>query len=207
MTNAGRTATVALVAAMGLMVTGQANAQDELTAGNPRAAADSEAPGLTIQLQLLNDANVPADILESARQQLSAIYARAGIELIRHDTPAAAPSALRFAAKIVPHSLGYGRDKPHVMGAAPGETRGTLVYVFFGRVEKFARSQRVLSSTMLAHVIAHEIGHLLLPKGWHSERGLMRDTWDRAQVDHAVRNELTFTKDEIRTIRADASFR
>jgi hypothetical protein len=173
----------------------------------PRAAADSEAPGLTIQLQLLNDANVPADILESARQQVSAIYARAGIELIRHDTPAAAPSALRFAAKIVPHSLGYGQDKPHVMGAALGETRGTLVYVFFGRVENFARSQRVLSSTMLAHVIAHEIGHLLLPKGWHSDRGLMRGKWDRAQVDNAMRGTLTFTPDEIRTIRADASFR
>ena len=173
----------------------------------PRAAADSEAPRLTIQLQLLNDANVPADILESARQEVSAIYARAGIELIRHDTPAAAPSVLRFAAKIVPHSLGYGHDKPHVMGAALGETRGTIVYVFFGRVERFARSQRVLNSTMLAHVIAHEIGHLLLPKGWHSERGLMRGKWDRAQVDNAMRGKLTFTPDEIRTIRADALLR
>lgn len=173
----------------------------------PRAAADSETPRLTIQLQLLNDANVPADILESARQQVSAIYARAGIELIRHDTPAAPRSALRFAAKIVPHSLGYGHDKPHVMGAALGETRGTIVYVFFGRVEHFARSQRLLSSTMLAHVIAHEIGHLLLPKGWHSERGLMRGKWDRAHVDNAMRGTLTFTPDEIRTIRADASFR
>ena len=59
MTNAGRKATVALVAAMAMMVAGQANAQDEPTAGNPRAAADSEASRLTIQLQLLNDANVP----------------------------------------------------------------------------------------------------------------------------------------------------
>jgi hypothetical protein len=117
------------------------------------------------------------------------------------------PAALRFAVKIVPHSLHYAHDKPHVMGVALKETRGTMVYVFFGRVEHFARAHRIRSSTMLAHVIAHEIGHLLLPKGWHSDRGLMRGTWDRAQVDNAVRGGLTFTTDEIRIIRSDASFR
>ena len=173
----------------------------------PRAAADSETPRLTIQLQIVNDANVPADILESAQQRVSTIYARAGIELVGHDTQPAAPSALRFAVKIVPHSLHYGHDKPDVMGAALRETRGTIVYVFFGRVERFARAQRVLSSTMLAHVIAHEIGHLLLPKGWHSDRGIMRGKWDRAHVNDAVRGGLTFTTDEIRIIRAHASFR
>ena len=162
---------------------------------------------LTIQLQLLNDASAPADVLSAARHELVGIFARAGIQIVWHDETSAAPPAYRFAVKIVPHSLNYGHAKPHVMGVALRETRGTIVYVFFGRVEGFARAHRIPNGTFLAHVIAHEVGHLLLPRGWHSQRGLMRGTWDRAQVEGAVRGELTFTPDEIRTIRADASLR
>jgi hypothetical protein len=162
---------------------------------------------LTIQLQLINDANVPADVLDAARHEVAAIYARAGMKVVWDESTADVPPVLRFAVKIVPHSLGYGDAKPHVMGVALRETRGTLVYVFSGRVEYFARAQRIRNGTMLAHVIAHEIGHLLLPKGWHSRRGLMRGTWDRAQVEDAARGALTFTPDEVRIIRADLPFR
>jgi hypothetical protein len=161
---------------------------------------------LTVQLQILNDANVPADVLSAAQHEVVGIFARAGIEIVWHDAPGAAPSALRFAVKIVPHSLHYGDTKPHVMGVALSGERGTMVYVFYGRVDDLARTQRVRTGTMLAHVIAHEVGHLLLPKGRHSQSGLMRGSWDRTQVEAAARGALTFTPDEIRTIRADASF-
>jgi hypothetical protein len=160
---------------------------------------------LTVQLLIVNDAHVPADVLSAARQEAVGIFARAGIEIVWHDEAADAPAAYRFAVKIVAHALDYAGAKPHVMGVALRETRGTLVYAFFGRVSDFARAQRIPSSTMLAHVIAHEVGHLLLPKGWHSERGLMRGKWDRAQVETAVRGELTFTPEEIRSIRTEAS--
>ena len=116
-------------------------------AGNPRAAADTEVPRLTIQMQLLGiTPTSPADILESARQQVTAIYARAGIELIRHDTPAAAPSALRFAAKIVPHSLSYGHDKPHVMGAALAWKRVEPSCTCSSDGSKISRARNVFSA-------------------------------------------------------------
>jgi hypothetical protein len=139
---------------------------------------------LTVQLLIVNDANVPADVLSAAKHEAVDIFARAGIA-------------------IVPNALSHLNAKPHVMGAALRDTHGaigTIVYAFFGRIHDFARVKRVSGGTMLAHVIAHEVGHLLLPKGSHSERGLMRGTWDRAQVENAVRGELTFTPEEIRTI-------
>jgi hypothetical protein len=162
---------------------------------------------LTIQLQIINDANVPSDVLDGVRHEVAAIYARAGIAVVWDDATTDVRPVLRFAVKIVPHSLGYGDAKPHVMGVALRETRGAIVYVFSGRVEYFARVQRISNGTMLAHVIAHEIGHLMLPKGWHSQRGLMRGTWDRAQVDAAARGALTFTPDEVRTIREELPIR
>jgi hypothetical protein len=166
------------------------------------------AIALCLTIQLLNDANIPTDVLAEVRDELRAIYARAGIEVQWHNEPSDATPSRRLAVKIVPQSFGAATAKPHVMGIAPGEQPGgTLVYVFYDRVEQFARAKRVLSSTMLAHVIAHELGHLLLPKGWHSRRGLMRGTWDLAQVSAAARGQLTFTREEIRTISADLSSR
>ena len=158
---------------------------------------------LAVQLLIVNDAHVPADVLSAAKHEAAAIFARAGIAVIWYDEAPGAPAEYRFAVKIVPNALSHLHAKPHVMGAALREPRGaagTIVYAFFGRIDDFARGQRVSAGTMLAHVIAHEVGHLLLPTGSHSERGLMRGTWDRAHVDNAVRGELTFTPEEIQTI-------
>ena len=49
--------------------------------------------------------------------------------------------------------------------------------VFFDQVEAHAERHHVEISRLCGFVIAHEIGHLLLPAG-HSERGVMRATWD-----------------------------
>ena len=57
------------------------------------------------------------------------------------------------------------------------------------------------ASQLLGHVIAHEMGHLLLPSGAHSAAGLMRPIWDLAQVQAADQGALTFTPDQAGLIR------
>ena len=54
---------------------------------------------------------------------------------------------------------------------------------------------------MLAHVMAHEVGHLLLPHG-HSATGLMRANWDAADLRRAVYRQLNFTAEQAELIRA-----
>ena len=58
------------------------------------------------------------------------------------------------------------------------------------------------ASQLLGHVMAHELGHLLLPHGAHSAAGLMRPALDRAQVRAAIAGLLTFTPDQAALIRA-----
>ena len=77
-----------------------------------------------------------------------------------------------------------------------------IAQVFFRRVEEFARIYRVDLSTMLGHVIAHEVGHLLMPTNAHSPTGLMRGVWDDAQVRDAAGGALTFTDGQAEKIRA-----
>ena len=53
---------------------------------------------------------------------------------------------------------------------------------------------------VLAHAMAHEIGHLLLPYG-HSATGLMRAEWDRKDLRLAVHGRLNFTAEQATLIR------
>jgi hypothetical protein len=102
------------------------------------------------------------------------------------------------------------------LGATPStrEYRGLLAYVFYNRVERVARmylntSRRrgnydIDNVIMLAHAMAHEVGHLLLPYG-HSATGLMRAEWDAQDLRLAVRGQLKFTVQQAAVIRARLS--
>ena len=99
------------------------------------------------------------------------------------------------------------------LGGAVGtrEYRGRMAYVFYKRVERVARTylntsrRRGTSDTdnviVLAHAMAHEIGHLLLPYG-HSATGLMRADWDAKDMRLAVHGRLNFTSEQAELIRA-----
>jgi hypothetical protein len=106
--------------------------------------------------------------------------------------------------KISAQVLGYGRAASQVMGAARRTTNGPVAHVFFQQVHDFTRIYHVDLSTMLGHVMAHEVGHLLLPTYSHSPTGLMRGEWDRSQVKDAVQGALTFTDGQAQKMAASA---
>jgi hypothetical protein len=56
----------------------------------------------------------------------------------------------------------------------------------------------------LAHAMAHEIGHLLLPYG-HSATGLMRADWEGKDLRRAVQGQLKFTPQQAELIRTRLS--
>jgi hypothetical protein len=53
---------------------------------------------------------------------------------------------------------------------------------------------------VLAHAMAHEIGHLLLPYG-HSATGLMRADWNAKDLNLAIDGRLNFTSEQAELIR------
>jgi hypothetical protein len=136
----------------------------------------------TIRIVLTNEAGVPADVLEHAQNRAERIYGPMAIALTWIDPVTTAGAfgspegALRLTMKIVPHSkLGYADD---VMGFAV--KGGNLAYVFHDRVSDFAEQRKIEPATVLAHVLAHEMGHLLLQNRVHPSNGIMRGNWDRA---------------------------
>jgi hypothetical protein len=159
------------------------------------AAAETLEPPM-VRLQLRNDARVPDDVLDESRHEVARIFARVGFEVMWTD---AAP---RFTVQIVARVLGYDRAASPVMGAVSRTTSGPIAQVFFRQVEGFARIYNVDLSTMLGHVISHEVGHLLLQTASHSRTGLMRGVWDDTQVRDLARGALTFTDGQAQRIRA-----
>jgi hypothetical protein len=150
----------------------------------------------TIDLRMENNARVPLDVLEKSRGEVTRIFAGAGLTVRWTET------SPRFIVQVVPHVLGYGRAGSPVMGVALRRSNGCVAQIFFKQVQNFARTHHVDLSTMLGHVIAHEIGHLLLPGNAHSPTGVMRADWDNPLARDAVKGSLTFTDAQAARIRA-----
>ena len=165
-----------------------------IAAGVAGAAEAPEPP--TVRLQLRNEARVPDEVLEESRNEVARIFSRAGFQVLWVD------EAPRITVTIVPHVLGYARASSPVMGVAQRTADSRTAHVFFRRVEEFARIHRADLSTILGHVMAHEVGHLLMPTMAHSPTGLMRGVWDDAQVRDAAGGALTFTNGQAEKIRA-----
>ena len=158
-------------------------------------AAETPDP-LAVRLQLRSDARVADDVLGEARDEVVRIFAQSGFDVVWTD------EAPDVTVRIAEQVLGYARATSQVMGAAKRTPDGPVANVFFRQVQDFARIYHLDLSTMLGHVIAHEVGHLLLPTFAHSPTGLMRAQWDEMQVRDAARRALTFTDGQADRIRA-----
>jgi hypothetical protein len=160
--------------------------------------ADAAGPGdpATLDLQMRTEVRVPAYVLKKSQDEVTRIFADAGLAVRWTET------APRVTVKIVAQVLGYDRRASGVMGVAQRTPNGYIAQIFFRQVQEFAITYDVDLGTVLAHVIAHEIGHLLLPGNAHSPTGVMQPYWDRALVRDAVQGVLTFTEAQAARIRA-----
>jgi hypothetical protein len=86
---------------------------------------------------------------------------------------------------------------PTVMGIAVAG--GRLAKIMYGRVEGMAQAANTDLATFLGHVIAHEIGHLLLSQDAHSSGGIMAATLN---PQLAARGVLWFSPAEATVARA-----
>jgi len=90
-----------------------------------------------------------------------------------------------------------------------------IASILFGNVERLAWARDMDSSygtihrsitheryvgILLGHVIAHEIGHLLLATNKHSRRGLMIAHWDASVTEDAILRRLQFEPGERKRI-------
>ena len=90
--------------------------------------------------------------------------------------------------------------KPEALAyALPYE--GTHIRVFYDRI---VRGQRYagLVSPVLAHVLVHEITHILQGMSRHSDRGIMKARWSPEELLHMSWKPMEFTEHDVILIHA-----
>ena len=101
-----------------------------------------------------------------------------------------------------------GSATTDVMGFAPTSTGSyRRAYVFYNRIKAFTQMMAemlsdVRAGVVLGHVIAHEMGHLLMPGEAHTTVGIMRADWDRRQWIDASAGRLLFSASQASRMRA-----
>ena len=170
-------------------------------AGTAATPASDPPIEIRIRLTLQGPSQPSSRVLEEACQLANGIYRAIGVSLAWMDDNEIAASAP--PEQIVAAVLSRSRtdrflresDLPDsVLGVAPRNTG--RVYVFWDRIVQRAARDQVLSQVVLGRVLAHEIGHHLLPSRSHSVEGLMQPS-----LNFTVRTPPTFTDDEARAIR------
>ena len=192
-------------------------------AGPARPAAADSRPSLRIALDVRDDKTIPLDVVERAKSEMRLIYGDAGIDVVWTPAPrvpgpdsptaptAASPQViLRILSLKTADRLPVANSALGFAAHAP-EYRGRLAYVFYNRIEHIARtcmnkSPRLTSCDsdkirMLAYVMAHEVGHLLLPAG-HSAAGVMGSEWNARNLSLAVHGRLRFSAEEAGLMQA-----
>jgi hypothetical protein len=144
-------------------------------------AAAQTLERFSLQVLLKNDAGVPAGVLEQAKRDAIRVFDRSNINLEWiEDGPYQSGS---LTLRIIAKAIGTKSRNRSVVGIAPGtrEARGIIAYAFYERIQTYSAELALEISQMLGHVMAHELGHLLLPYDAHSFTGVMRGrgTWRR----------------------------
>jgi len=152
---------------------------------------------------VLNDAAASRDVLAAAQARLIGVFEAIGVSVVWVDMYAGDRSV--FVVRIVNEEGAESLQvAPGSIGVALGaeDRHGWLGYVFYERIAHLAERNGVAVSAVLGAAIAHELGHLLLPHGCHSPRGLMRPDWNRADLLTADGRGLRFTVEQGALIRA-----
>jgi hypothetical protein len=166
-------------------------------------ASGANAVAEPILVLVHNYAGVQATLLKRAEQSAARVLATGGVQVSWFDCSQAAqasqqcqdppnPSALvlhllssRATRRAAPSgSLGF---------AVPPELGqfGSFAGVFYDRVERFG-SRGFNEPVILGHVMAHEIGHLLLGLEGHTDGGIMKAEWHRRELKEATNGTLGF---------------
>jgi hypothetical protein len=181
----------------------------------------ADAPKLSVSVHFDGRAHVSDNVISGARKHVERIFRYAGIDIQWN-----AVSGLDLTIVLTETSaLGATQAKTAtVMGMALSNSgKGCRrAYVFVDRVESQAagalRAEQAhipddkvafltpasLQSLMLGHAIAHEMGHLMLPRG-HSDNGLMSARIDRSRLRSAIDGKLLFSADQGEYMRSVAA--
>jgi hypothetical protein len=157
-----------------------------------------------LRLHVENHSDVPSSVLHSAEVELTHLYKTVGVRVLWSTRPDHSDCLRAQTIHVVLMSssmedrLDQRRGRAsNVLGSASREA--LRAYVYWPRIKSHVSRVVVSLGDALGFVMAHEVGHIVLPSAGHSPTGIM-------QEDYPVHSIYMrrFTPDQAATIRAFA---
>jgi len=141
-------------------------------------ASAFEREPLTIVVRVTDYADISLGDLRAAEDEATRVYKAAHIRLVWVNPGQAddGSPALRLTVILAKHAIAGVPNTDGVLGFAFHASR--VAYAFSEPIKALVLPSPVSFRVAFGRVIAHELGHLLLPTRGHSECGIMRPSLD-----------------------------
>ena len=183
------------------------------------AADDRTDTELVVTIQIHDYWHVSSQSLSRAREVVTAMYERIGVRTEwmgvvqqseshpgspRRDSISRLPIAQVTLIILTPKMAARGHVEESALGfaAVPTEGMGRIAYAIYDRVRDTAARAAMSEEDLLGFVMAHEIAHLMLPRGAHVEAGLMRGHWNVRDFQQTDVLKLGFSAEQANEIRS-----
>jgi hypothetical protein len=174
------------------------------TIPTPQVTPKVEASTFTVMV--FNFRQVSIDILSNSEKQADQIFDHAGIKIVWQECPTGNEPCRKGPRTVFFLAIKARPVQNNFLDVVSGEAKVAdhLAVVYYDALPRISRRKTASreASTLLACVIAHELGHLLLGAHGHSIHGIMRDRWDIEQTRLALMSDLDFLPEEGRLTRA-----
>jgi hypothetical protein len=156
-----------------------------------------------VRISVYNDVGLKRGTVLHAEEDAGAVFRRAGIEtewkncggveivgfVGKPCNEVAYPASLVLRIERRPRGL---VSEPLGVAYLSEDGQGAYCDVFVEPMEELQQIYAVNLDSLLGHVVAHEIAHLLLGLHSHSANGLMRARWNLQSVEEMKRGVLGF---------------
>jgi hypothetical protein len=175
-----------------------------------------------LRITVYDKAQLSGLVLESVFDRIRHIFRRSDIEakIVLGDPLADEGSVVMYPGTLRPEQAARAacnarRDiavqilpaipsvRSKVLGMAlPLARIGVNARVFADNVRDVALRHQQLYEAVLASVIAHELGHVLLRTNAHEQFGMMAGVWTRKEYEAIARGAMVFTREQSRRIHS-----
>ncbi len=150
---------------------------------------------------------VPTIVLLKAKVLTSQMLATAGVTVEWHSAGRSGCAGMQETQRVNVGFTGMTPLAQHPGALAYAEANhGSEIVVMFDRVEH-ATKRSSQAPNVLAHVMTHEITHILQGVPRHSESGVMKARWSPNDFDLMEYHPLTFAAEDIELIQRGLALR
>ena len=163
-----------------------------------RVTACAALDETVVTVHLVNDGVVPLAVLSHATVIAAKMFSPAGVRI---DWRFGQPSGRRSQLDGTPVVRMATRTPRNYLSGALGSTlplEGEIT-VFYDRIRPRAETQ--FTATLLAHVLVHEIAHVLEGILRHSATGIMKANWTNKDTWDMIQGRLSFVPEDLDLIR------